>query len=292
MTVEYALVRGRALRVSKLDACGSPDPGPFNKITTKGFISLGLEPVNTEGESIAVTNANGERCVTDDAVPAFDHWALTLTLCGVNPYLINLLTGQPIVYDEAATPAAVGYQIQSGVDLSTVAAAFEVWSKIPANLCAGGLTEYGYSLVPFASGGTIGGISFENGAVNMSVTGMVSKDGTGWGVGPYNVRKNATTGVDGPLKTALSTKTHFHQERVTVAPPSPVDGGSALGQKATTATAGTPGTYSPANSYGGVNLADMTGITASPTTAWTTGQYVLMEDGNKAKWNATTWIAG
>ena len=36
----------------------------------------------------------------------------------------------------------------------------------------------------------------------------------------------------------------------------------------------------------------MTGITASPATAWTTGQHVLLGDASKAFWNATAWTAG
>lgn len=36
----------------------------------------------------------------------------------------------------------------------------------------------------------------------------------------------------------------------------------------------------------------MTGITASPATNWTTGQYVTLGDTSKANWNGTAWVAG
>jgi hypothetical protein len=36
----------------------------------------------------------------------------------------------------------------------------------------------------------------------------------------------------------------------------------------------------------------MTGITATPTTAWTTGQHMVLGDTSHAYWNATTWTAG
>jgi hypothetical protein len=62
--------------------------------------------------------------------------------------------------------------------------------------------------------------------------------------------------------------------------------------KATTATAGTPGSFGPAGN-GGVNtLGDMTGVTASPTTAWTTGQRVVCNDGTEVHWSSTAWVAG
>jgi hypothetical protein len=61
---------------------------------------------------------------------------------------------------------------------------------------------------------------------------------------------------------------------------------------ATGATAGTPGTFTPAGAAVPANLAAMTGIVATPATAWTTGQSVVLGDASHASWNATTWIAG
>jgi hypothetical protein len=61
---------------------------------------------------------------------------------------------------------------------------------------------------------------------------------------------------------------------------------------ATGATAGIPGTWTPAGSAPRANLAAMTGCTATPATAWTVGQYMLMADGQKCHWNATTWVTG
>jgi hypothetical protein len=58
------------------------------------------------------------------------------------------------------------------------------------------------------------------------------------------------------------------------------------------ATAGTPGSFTPAGSVKPANLSQMAGITASPATAWTTGQHVLTSDGSKVSWNATAWVAG
>lgn len=62
---------------------------------------------------------------------------------------------------------------------------------------------------------------------------------------------------------------------------------------ATGATAGTPGTYTPAGASPPASPSSMGGITASPATAWTTGQHVLMRDGtSKAYWNGSAWTAG
>jgi hypothetical protein len=80
----------------------------------------------------------------------------------------------------------------------------------------------------------------------------------------------------------------------TVAPPAvDNDGATALGVPATGTTAGTPATLTPANSYAPADLTDAeTGFTATPATAWTSGQYVTLGDGSKAHWDGTAWVAG
>lgn len=69
-------------------------------------------------------------------------------------------------------------------------------------------------------------------------------------------------------------------------------GWSNNGPAATGATAGIPGTYTPAGCDSPDKLAELTGVTASPATAWTTGQYVLLGDGSKAHWSGTAWVTG
>jgi len=53
-----------------------------------------------------------------------------------------------------------------------------------------------------------------------------------------------------------------------------------------------PGSFSPAGAMAPSNLAGMTGLTATPSSAWTAGMYVRLGDGSTAHWNGTTWIAG
>lgn len=60
----------------------------------------------------------------------------------------------------------------------------------------------------------------------------------------------------------------------------------------TGATAGSPGTFTPGGATPPANLAAMTGITANPTTAWTTGQRVILGDSTAAHWTGTAWAAG
>ena len=61
---------------------------------------------------------------------------------------------------------------------------------------------------------------------------------------------------------------------------------------ATGATAGTPGTWTPSGATAPADLAALSGVTASPATPWTTGQYMALGDSTHASWNGTGWVAG
>ena len=61
---------------------------------------------------------------------------------------------------------------------------------------------------------------------------------------------------------------------------------------ATGATAGTPGSYTPVGASTPNNIDLLDNVTASPTTAWTTGQYVKLANGTEAHWSGTDWAAG
>jgi hypothetical protein len=72
----------------------------------------------------------------------------------------------------------------------------------------------------------------------------------------------------------------------------PPAGFSNSGAAATGATAGTPGTYTPAGAIAPLSLSALTGVTASPPGAWTTGQYVVTRDGQYAHWSNAAWVNG
>jgi len=61
---------------------------------------------------------------------------------------------------------------------------------------------------------------------------------------------------------------------------------------ATGATAGAPGFFTPSGATTPANLAALTGVTASPATAWTPGQYVITADLVANHWSGSAWVAG
>ena len=287
------LVRGRAMRATRLDGCGEPVLGPDSVIASEGFVSIALTSNQEAGEAITVTTASGKPFISDTPTPKFVNYGVTINFAGVNPELVTLLTGQPVVLDGDGTP--VGFRQNSKIDVDLVGFALEFWTGVAVAQCEDtGDAQYGYGLLPFLKGGVLGDFTVENAAISFSVTGASTRDGSGWGVGPVDVVLD-DNGVESPLLEPITEGDHLHMQLTSVAPPSVDDDDSqALGVEATGATAGTPGTYTPANSYGPYDLAELqaSSITASPNTAWTTGQSIVLRDGSRAHWTGSAWAAG
>lgn len=64
------------------------------------------------------------------------------------------------------------------------------------------------------------------------------------------------------------------------------------GVTATGAVAGTPGSFTPSGATVPANLAALSGVVASPTSAWTTGQRVVLGDTSTAHWDGDSWESG
>ena len=60
----------------------------------------------------------------------------------------------------------------------------------------------------------------------------------------------------------------------------------------TGATAGDPGTLTPAGCVRPADKTAMSGVTASPATLWTVGQHVLIYDDEKVYWDSNSWEDG
>jgi hypothetical protein len=61
---------------------------------------------------------------------------------------------------------------------------------------------------------------------------------------------------------------------------------------ATGATAGSPGSFTPDGSVVPANLAAMASVIATPTSAWTAGQSVVLGDASSAHWDGDSWESG
>lgn len=217
-------MRGRLARVTRIDACGRVVYGDASQAVSKGFISVAWTANTVETDEINQTNANGERCIYEAPKTSLASYSLNMTFCEVDPELFSLITGQKVYLDENGD--AIGFAINSKVDLGERGFALEVWAGAPTDAAACGdeaaQGSFGYFLAPFLKGGILGDYTIENGAVTFTITGATTQDGNAWGRGPYNVMMNE--GVPSPLITPLDPDDHKLLIWVTVAPPEPFYG--------------------------------------------------------------------
>lgn len=214
----YAQVRGSVIRATRLDSCGIPDPGQSAVVVSKRVSSVTVDEVTDDGTNIRERNFADELIIVDDAYTSVLGYTLDAAFAGVDPGLISLLTKQPTVADSKGD--IVGFDAQTHIDLDSFAFSLEVWSKIAGSACdPSGRRLWGYTVFPFVKGGRLGGFSFENAAVQFSMSGAQTRDGNAWGTGPYQVTRDATTGAPSPLTTPLATNTHFRNMLVNLDPP-------------------------------------------------------------------------
>lgn len=218
-----SFVKGRRIRVTKLDSCGRPIYGDDSQVVSKGFISVGFTANTTETDEINVTNAAGEVCVYEAAVTSLVGYGIEIQFCEVDPELFSLVTGQPVVLGADAS-TVVGFDVDTKIGLENSNFALELWVGSPAgDACStvGAQGSYGYLLLPFLTGGILGDFTVENGSVTFTLTGANTKEGNAWGTGPYPVMLNnaSPTPLPSRMATPVSTSTALRTMIVDVSPP-------------------------------------------------------------------------
>lgn len=212
-----SLIRGKRLRVTRLNGAGVPVIGADNAASTKGYVSVAYTTNIEEGEAITQPNANGETCITEPGTPSFNGFGAEALFCDVDFAVFEIMTGQPVVLNEDYD--IVGITESTEISLADVNFALEVWTGASAKgtPSAGSQGTFGYILTPYLSGGVISDITVENAAINFTITGMATKNGSGWGAGPYAVE--LLGGVPAPLRTRMKANDHRRIQIVEVEPP-------------------------------------------------------------------------
>lgn len=215
-------VNGRRARITRLDNCGRLIYGDNAVVVTKGFVSAQASTNTASKDAVELKNADGERVINIPEQVSFSNYGLEITFTEVDPELFAIVTGNRLIFDAFGNP--VGVASNSKVVSNDIAFALEVWTGAPAAGCvAGAGVAYGYVLYPFLSGGVRGDLQFSEGAITFSVTGVSSKDGNQWGVGPYKVVPDASS-QPAALPAALDPNDHDYLISTVIAPPDPTTG--------------------------------------------------------------------
>jgi hypothetical protein len=287
-TKKLRSIKGRRMRLTALDECGAPDySNPCGSIVTSGFISVSWSDEVESGEEYTQKNAWGDFCIAEKDGDRVKWTNITINMCEIDPDILVMVGG--------ATPNEnVGGDVIGaffGQEPNPLAFAIEVWTKKSGtDACApgGGAPEWGYFAGFNVRNGMLDGdISIENSPLALTLKGEAYGASELWASGPYADYpfENGTGVPPGSLRYIGTT---------TVQPPDETDGCVPI-MRATTATAGTPGTWGPTNSFPPKSMADLTNgpsIAAAPTTAWTVGQYVELGDASKVYWDGSAWVSG
>jgi len=230
MAVECAkMARGKVMRITKLDSCGNIVSGAGATLTTKAFVSGTFTPNYIEAEEISQADANGDRCIDDRSDPSLRWVDISLVVCTTDPTMINLITGDPLVVDDATpTPNTVGFRLDADLT-GTANFAMEFWSGIPGQACTvGGFTKYGYWLFPWVQDAQWGEWVIENGALTLTFTAR-AVFGSPWGTGPYLVRRDAAVPATiEKLLTPIGASQPMHFEVSSAPLPTPACGATVL----------------------------------------------------------------
>lgn len=219
-------LRGKRMRITKLNACGGFSAGAASVVVSSGFVSVAQTANYRDPDEYEVVNANGDLCINERGDPNLKWLDLVITLCEVDVDAIALMTGSPIVLDDATpTPNNVGFRTREGV---TANFALEIWTDLAGASCAGAVPKYGYMLLPWVKSGTVGDVTIENAAASFTISNARTSAGSQWGTGPYNVRNTVATPTPAKLLTAIAANDHRHIEAVTLAPPVAACGATTL----------------------------------------------------------------
>lgn len=216
MTICRSYVRGKRVRVTRLDECGTP-PAPATACSlavSSGYITVNYTAEYEAGDEHIQKNANGDLCITDRSADIFKRYAVEIEFCEVDPDLFGIVTGNDLeVQDDGQT---VGFRVSRNVAASDFA--LEVWVGVANQDCVSGVTEYGYLLLPHVHNGTVRDISVQNGPITFTVQGW-TKDNN-WLNGPYEVVLNdGSPAVCTALEDPLEPEDHLLLRRTQCAPP-------------------------------------------------------------------------
>jgi hypothetical protein len=211
-------VKGRTLRLTRLDECGVPVIGSCSVIVTTGFVRVTLSAEVEAGQELSAKNAWGEYCVNEKDADIFKWINATIDLCEVDPNVLDMFAGANPIVNGADTIGA-----SFGPTTNADAVAVEVWTKQAGqDACAGGTTNWGYFVVPYIKNGRVSGdVTIENAPLSFQVQGQGFPAVDDWGVNPHD---------DNPLLVAggMPTGDFWAQVVTTVQPPAATAGCTAL----------------------------------------------------------------
>jgi hypothetical protein len=208
--------------VTRLGPCGELPTSASNGCdyaVTESFVDIALTKVLQERQDALQLNANGDICVDKPKAPILRWYEVVITFCNVDPELFNIVSAEPLILNDAVSPAAVGWcTLPDSPAASNFA--LEFWTNTEDE-CVEATVTYGYGVLPRVIQGMIGDVTINNGVINFTVSG-ITRGGNQWGTGPYNVILNETgtnAGLPNDLLVSMNPASHKCFQWTKLGPP-------------------------------------------------------------------------
>lgn len=205
-------IKGKVVRLTRLDSCGEVVEGSCTTLVTECFVSVTMSAEVEEGDEYLQKNAWGDFCINDKDADRIKRVNVSIEFAEANPDALDILANAQAVVSGGETIGAT-----FGPDTQAAAYALEVWTKrANPDQCSTTTPEYGYFLVPFVKNGRLDGdVTIENGALTVSVVGQAFGAPASWDEGPYS---------ENPFVESFPADDFFGMVVTDVQPPSVTDG--------------------------------------------------------------------
>lgn len=210
------------LRITAVDNCGRPIYGPCSTLITECFETIEQNADIEEGDAIERVNANGKSCFYVPPNKRDHGFNIVAMLNNKNPALYTTLNPNwQRIIDEIGD--IIGFEHVSEVS-QTAGVAIEGWELVEGAECeAEGDGMWNYFLYPYVTNFSAGDAERGNSGHQDEWTGH-TLGGSNWGVGPYDIRYDATDGTTPTgLLTPVTKKSHWVDLATTMAPPETTD---------------------------------------------------------------------
>lgn len=206
-TRTLASIKGRTMRLTMLDACGTPlpDNDSCRTVVSDGFISIQIQGQYDEPLRYQSRDIWGNLCVNDTAPGELLRASVAITLCDVHPDVLTVTRAAEAVLHNGE---AIGVHLPTGRDWHGFA--LEVWTK-NVNGCG----QWGYVSLPFCRNARLtDSVTIASQTLTVSVEADALPATSAWSTTPY---------ARNPFMESFPVASVFGMVVTDVPPPAPVD---------------------------------------------------------------------
>lgn len=270
-----------AIRVTALNFDGTPAPGNPMYVSDQ-LVKIDFNPEMEAGQEISNRGASGNLCVVYRTPDLMKRLTIAVEVCVPDPELEAIFSGGRVFYDQTTPTDVQGFQYAPLLkDPMPNGISVEAWTRYVVDGAQD--PEQPYLRWVFPRMYThIGNRTIDINSMATPYDGFAIENPQ-WADGPLN---------DWPYDSSAVVQAMFDD----TLPEIQIGTQKVPGAVVTGATAGTPGTWTPSGAAPPSSFTALTGATppvvASPTTVWTTGEYVVLGDSTNAYWNGSAWASG